>query len=97
MENDMNKINEAKENLNDAYQNYQDDHTKIIEYQSNTNAEVNNSDKLTSNLALAGSVATLGAIGSGLYFALPLLLGGSKKLKKNKLIKKTRRLKNKYI
>lgn len=91
LKNDMDQINEAKEKLNDAYQNYQDDHTKIIESQPST--DPNNQDKLTSNLAVAGSVATLGAIGSGLYFALPLLLGGSKKNKKTimKNRKKTQR------
>jgi hypothetical protein len=90
LNNDMKQINDAKENLEDAYQQYQDDHKQIIESPSNSN---NNTDNLTSGLAVAGSVATLGAIGSGLYFALPLLLGGSKKNKnknKNKLIKKTR-------
>lgn len=92
LKNDMDQINDAKEQLEDAYQQYQDDHKEIIESPSN-----NNTDKLTSGLAVAGSVATLGAIGSGLYFALPLLLGGSKKNKNkynnknsNKVIKKTR-------
>jgi hypothetical protein len=95
LNNDMKQIKDAKENLEDAYQQYQNDHKQIIYSPSTSNP--NNTDNLTSGLAVAGSVASLGAIGSGLYFALPLLLGGSKKNKKkynnknsNKVIKKTR-------
>lgn len=95
LKNDMNQINNAKEQLEDAYQQYQDDHKEIIE--SPSTSDPNKTDNLTSGLAVAGSVASLGAIGSGLYFALPLLLGGSKKNKNkynnkniNKVIKKTR-------
>jgi hypothetical protein len=92
LKNDMNEINNAKEQLEDAYQHYQDDRKIITQTQSNLDPD--KADKLTSGLAVAGSVATLGAIGSGLYFALPLLLGGSKKNKiknNNHIIKKTRR------
>jgi hypothetical protein len=90
MQNDMDKINKAKENLENEYQNYQNDHEQIV----NSQPPPSDTDKSITKLATIGSVAALGAIGAGLYFAAPLLLGGKrKKTRKYKRVnnkKKTR-------
>jgi hypothetical protein len=75
MQNDMDKINKAKENLENEYQNYQNDHEQIV----NSQPPPSDTDKSITKLATIGSVAALGAIGAGLYFAAPLLLGGKRK------------------
>jgi flagellar biosynthesis GTPase FlhF len=72
---DLNKIEDAKNNLQDAYENYQNDRSQIINEQPEENT-----NNLTTKLSTMGSVAALGAIGAGLYFAAPLLLGGKRKL-----------------
>uniref|UniRef100_A0A6C0E712 Uncharacterized protein n=1 Tax=viral metagenome TaxID=1070528 RepID=A0A6C0E712_9ZZZZ len=88
--NDELQIGEARENVNNAIEQYNRDQQQLRDDQP----EPSDTDKLTNTLATLGSVTALGAIGSGLYFAAPLLvLGGSKKNKRKyaKKSKKTRR------
>ena len=77
---DYNDINSARNNLQDAHQQYSDDLNQLREDQPPTPVD----EQLTNKLATVGSVAALGAIGTGLYFAAPLLLGGSGDSKKRK-------------
>ena len=79
-------INEAKLNLDNAIDRLNEDEQKIRDDQP----PLSDNDKLTSTLATLGSITALGAIGSGIYLAAPLLmLGGSKKHKQKKGKRKT--------
>ena len=73
---DEQQIVQAQQNLDNARNQYDRDHTTLQE---------NNPTKESVNkLALAGSMLSLGAIGTGLYYAVPLLLGGENKNKGTK-------------
>ena len=86
---DETEMEEAKENIVNTIEQYNRDEQQLRDDQPSPS----DTDKLTNTLATLGSVTALGAIGSGLYFAAPLLvLGGSKKNKrKYKKSKRTRR------
>lgn len=89
LENDQAQIIETQNKLNDQRQQLSDDQTRL------QNEEPVDTNQTVSKLATASAVAALGAVGTGLYFALPLLaLGGSKKNKKTKR-KKTIKISNK--
>jgi hypothetical protein len=84
---DEQQIVQAQQNLDNARNQYDRDHITLQE---------NNPTKESANkLALAGSMLSLGAIGTGLYYAAPLLLGGENQNKgtKKKALNGTRKRK----
>lgn len=72
---DEQQIVQAQQNLDNARNQYDIDHITLQE---------NNTKEPVNKLAIAGSMLSLGAIGTGLYFAVPLLLGGENQNKGTK-------------
>lgn len=89
--NDEVKMEEAKENVSNAIDQYNRDEQQLRDDQP----PPSDTDNLTNTLATLGSVTALGAIGSGLYFAAPLLILGGSKKNKRKYIKKSKRTRRK--
>ena len=89
---DEKEITEAKEHLNNTIENYHKDEEQLRDEQP----PLSENDRLINTLSTLGSITALGAIGTGLYMASPLLmLGGGEKKKRKTRNKKKRETRKK--
>ena len=87
---DDEEINKARINLEKAQQQRDTDLTQLRNDQPDPTPD----DKLINNLVTAGTVGALAAVGTGLFFAAPLLSGGQESRKRKRKFKLSKTIKH---